>query len=954
MLKRAGLYFIILILIDTIVFREYLSNNYNLLGTADAPRQFLPYFLHLSKGIKEFCIPLWWEYNGLGYPFVGIIQSGSLYPLNYLFSILPQPLGYNLSVIFHLLLLQIAVYLYSNYLIRNAFFSFLASLSMSFSFFILIHLDIYPLIVASGYYVLVLYTFHKNLDHLANEQNFSMQNIRLSLAISLLLSLEFLAGYPQIFLYNLIHLGIYSITYIVSKKISVRFILATLALIILPMLITISVQLFATIELLENTIRKQYRDSLFNDFSYPPYMLLTYIFPYIFGNTPILEYWGPYHDTQNAIINGIFNYISIVTLPIFMFGIFIILKYKKSTFYPIVLSGFIGLILAFGYYTFIHYIMYFIPIYSDMRAHYRNIFQFNLCIAIVSSLGLFYLYKLVLIKDRTLYVFYRTVIRNLLFLILIFILFFLILESQNIPNILTSLYYNSSYLSYSLIFLCLYLLCFVIMKYNKKYLFLVSLILIADNQYFCSNLKSSRYINYPSLNIDLVYQNIKYVKKCSNIGEKNTLVFNRMANKESVFVKAPLAPTNLVAIHTNTRILNIYDPFIDMEYFYIFYMNDSGFYNLHNFWFFLYNPLILSTYGIDYIVFESDTNKNIFQKDIFGAQKIDKKDYKVQEVTSLKNLPDFLGLKITDIKSTKVINLLIIKIKKQKISIQEKVRKVFGNLTEFVEINLNHIYSIYYPYTQQEEEIMIIPYVIENPTSEHIIRISSIFRMANIESLKILSFPYGILSTHPKPFEIVYQRKNTHLTPIYQVWKNNQSFGKIYSTQKIETAKDFNEFREKLYSFEYDTFSTSIITQDQLEKVKIYKTIKDYNFIPNDPQNVHKLELVKANINNVRFFEKVDTVEFETNTDRPSFIVINNRYHPAWKCYLNQKEIPILKTNGIVQGIIVPPGNHNITLKFEPNYKKFIFLPLTCMFLQFIIIVLITSRINNQLNKFPK
>ena len=67
---------------------------------------------------------------------------------------------------------------------------------------------------------------------------------------------------------------------------------------------------------------------------------------------------------------------------------------------------------------------------------------------------------------------------------------------------------------------------------------------------------------------------------------------------------------------------------------------------------------------------------------------------------------------------------------------------------------------------------------------------------------------------------------------------------------------------------------------------------------------------------------KYTGAELELNTQRSSsgFLVINELYYPTgWKAYLNGEEIQIYKTNYFLRGLIIPPGNHELILDFQPD-----------------------------------
>ncbi|HUR47725.1 MAG TPA: YfhO family protein [Candidatus Saccharimonadales bacterium] len=53
----------------------------------------------------------------------------------------------------------------------------------------------------------------------------------------------------------------------------------------------------------------------------------------------------------------------------------------------------------------------------------------------------------------------------------------------------------------------------------------------------------------------------------------------------------------------------------------------------------------------------------------------------------------------------------------------------------------------------------------------------------------------------------------------------------------------------------------------------------------------------------------------------PSILLLNDKYDPGWKAYVEGKAAPVLKCNFLMQGVQVPSGAHNIEMRFEPPIK---------------------------------
>lgn len=61
-------------------------------------------------------------------------------------------------------------------------------------------------------------------------------------------------------------------------------------------------------------------------------------------------------------------------------------------------------------------------------------------------------------------------------------------------------------------------------------------------------------------------------------------------------------------------------------------------------------------------------------------------------------------------------------------------------------------------------------------------------------------------------------------------------------------------------------------------------------------------------------------MNLELFSEGNQFLVLSEVYYPAgWNAYLNGEEIDIIKTNYFLRGMVIPPGEHELELKFEPS-----------------------------------
>jgi uncharacterized membrane protein YfhO len=73
-----------------------------------------------------------------------------------------------------------------------------------------------------------------------------------------------------------------------------------------------------------------------------------------------------------------------------------------------------------------------------------------------------------------------------------------------------------------------------------------------------------------------------------------------------------------------------------------------------------------------------------------------------------------------------------------------------------------------------------------------------------------------------------------------------------------------------------------------------------------------------ANISLV--FNDNDVALYKSNSTTNSFAVFSEVYYDkGWKAYIDGKETPIIRTNYVLRGIVVPAGQHDIKFEFRPG-----------------------------------
>jgi uncharacterized membrane protein YfhO len=62
----------------------------------------------------------------------------------------------------------------------------------------------------------------------------------------------------------------------------------------------------------------------------------------------------------------------------------------------------------------------------------------------------------------------------------------------------------------------------------------------------------------------------------------------------------------------------------------------------------------------------------------------------------------------------------------------------------------------------------------------------------------------------------------------------------------------------------------------------------------------------------------MDRARFEVEATRSSVLVISQAWYPGWTAEVDGAPAPVVRVDGLVQGVPVPAGRHEVTLRYEP------------------------------------
>jgi hypothetical protein len=62
----------------------------------------------------------------------------------------------------------------------------------------------------------------------------------------------------------------------------------------------------------------------------------------------------------------------------------------------------------------------------------------------------------------------------------------------------------------------------------------------------------------------------------------------------------------------------------------------------------------------------------------------------------------------------------------------------------------------------------------------------------------------------------------------------------------------------------------------------------------------------------------LQTVEIETKSRSHGLLVLADMHYPGWEAEIDGQSVPVLRVNGLVRGIWLPPGTHNVRFMYRP------------------------------------
>lgn len=337
----------------------------------DPIRQQIPWRKLAVDEWKEGKIPWWNPYVFSGTPLVANPQAGSLYPLNVLFFFFDFASAWSVLIILEPLLAGLFLYMYLRHLRIHTLGAFIGALSWSFCGFMTAWLEWGTMAHVALWFPLILLA----IDRLAGAVKY-YQYILWAGFLAVLLSLQFLAGHPQVSLYLMVFSAGYAIVQSVYKKISnihIVFFLISL----MGFLAMTTLQWFWFMRFLSETGRAFNAEQVFSAGWFIPWQhLAQFVAPDFFGNPATMNYWGEWNYGEFVGYIGLLPFIAALYASVTVKGI------GRYFFYALIAS------LLFILPTPIARLPYIvnIPLVSSLQPT-RLMVVIDLCLSVLAAIG---------------------------------------------------------------------------------------------------------------------------------------------------------------------------------------------------------------------------------------------------------------------------------------------------------------------------------------------------------------------------------------------------------------------------------------------------------------------------------------------------------------------------------------------------------------------------------------
>jgi hypothetical protein len=133
------------------------------------------------------------------------------------------------------------------------------------------------------------------------------------------------------------------------------------------------------------------------------------------------------------------------------------------------------------------------------------------------------------------------------------------------------------------------------------------------------------------------------------------------------------------------------------------------------------------------------------------------------------------------------------------------------------------------------------------------------------------------------------------------IQENKNVLPKVRFIKNVIFLKDKDEFKDKYKDINFDNSAVIYLNDKKYFNKSIDKCVSINSSI----------EILKEDNN---------SISFKTNNNCNQLIFISNSFFPGWIANIDNQKTPIFQTNHMFQSVLVPSGQHTLTLNYYPTH----------------------------------
>ena len=307
----------------------------------------------------------------------------SFYPPNLiLLSIFPNTFGFNLFLLIHYGLAGLFGYFYLGSLRLTNYSAFIGGLVFMMCGFMMAHQGHEYILCAAVWLPLTLHFIHRYSERL---RILDLGYAAVPVAFSIL------AGFPQITLYSML-LAIAYIPFCIAGSPQLRNWKTKLAHVAFAEIVVLGIgcllgglPLFSVAESLPYLTRERITYAMFTSDNFPPWQLLTFLIPNLFGGVD--RHIPDYAPDTTVFVAEVYAYAGILPLTLALAAIFARrTAWRELKFWRAIVV--IAVLLSFGGATPIYLLLFHVPVYNLFRVPARHLFEVGFALSVLAAIGL--------------------------------------------------------------------------------------------------------------------------------------------------------------------------------------------------------------------------------------------------------------------------------------------------------------------------------------------------------------------------------------------------------------------------------------------------------------------------------------------------------------------------------------------------------------------------------------